>query len=182
MSWCWTATWDLKCPGESGVTLWLLPNSQFSPLEVSKAPENLQFNSLPEHSGTSHSLPRDYFSSLTATLLHNCLLLQGGSHEGSLLPAPTPHLPGRFRSKLSLSSVLPLTYEPCPGLILWHYATILHSYLSQHSVNILRVKPIFCNIQSHHFMANRWGQSGSSDRFHFLGLQSHRRRWLQPWN
>ena len=25
----------------------------------------------------------------------------------------------------------------------------------------------------HHFMANRWGKSGSSDRFYFGGLQSH---------
>ena len=28
-------------------------------------------------------------------------------------------------------------------------------------------------IQSHHFMANRWGKSGNSDRFHFLGLHNH---------
>ena len=27
-------------------------------------------------------------------------------------------------------------------------------------------------IQSHHFMENRWGQSGNSDRFYFLGLQN----------
>ena len=26
-------------------------------------------------------------------------------------------------------------------------------------------------IQSHHFMANRWGNNGNSDRFHFGGLQ-----------
>ena len=26
---------------------------------------------------------------------------------------------------------------------------------------------------SHHFMANRKGNSGSSDRFYFLGLQNH---------
>ena len=25
-------------------------------------------------------------------------------------------------------------------------------------------------IQSHHFMANRWGKNGNSDRFYFLGL------------
>ena len=28
-------------------------------------------------------------------------------------------------------------------------------------------------IQAHHFMANRWGKSGSSDKFYFLGLQNH---------
>ena len=28
-------------------------------------------------------------------------------------------------------------------------------------------------IWSHHFMANRWGKSGSSERFSFLGLQNH---------
>ena len=27
-----------------------------------------------------------------------------------------------------------------------------------------------------HFMANRWGKSGSSDRFYFLGLQNHCRQ------
>ena len=37
-------------------------------------------------------------------------------------------------------------------------------------------------IWSHHFMANRWGQNGNSDRLYFLGLQSHCRQWLQPWN
>ena len=25
----------------------------------------------------------------------------------------------------------------------------------------------------HHFMANRWGNSGNSDRLYFLGLQNH---------
>ena len=25
----------------------------------------------------------------------------------------------------------------------------------------------------HHFMANRWGNSGDSDRLYFLGLQNH---------
>ena len=28
-------------------------------------------------------------------------------------------------------------------------------------------------IQSHHFMANRWGNNRNSDRFYFLGLQNH---------
>ena len=28
-------------------------------------------------------------------------------------------------------------------------------------------------IQSHYFMANRWGNSGNSDRLYFGGLQNH---------
>ena len=28
-------------------------------------------------------------------------------------------------------------------------------------------------IWSHHFMANRWGNSGNSNRLYFLGLQNH---------
>ena len=28
-------------------------------------------------------------------------------------------------------------------------------------------------IQSHYFMANRWGNNGNSDRLYFLGLQDH---------
>ena len=35
---------------------------------------------------------------------------------------------------------------------------------------------------SHHFMANRRWKSGNSDRFYFLGLQSHCEWWLKPWN
>ena len=32
-------------------------------------------------------------------------------------------------------------------------------------------------------MANRWGNSGSSDRlYYFGGLQNHCRWWLKPWN
>ena len=34
----------------------------------------------------------------------------------------------------------------------------------------------------HHFMANRWGNNGNSDRLYFFGLQNHYRWWLQPWN
>ena len=28
-------------------------------------------------------------------------------------------------------------------------------------------------IWSHHFMANRWGNNGNSDRLYFLGVQNH---------
>ena len=31
-------------------------------------------------------------------------------------------------------------------------------------------------------MANRWGNSGNSERLYFGGLQNHCRWWLQPWN
>ena len=34
--------------------------------------------------------------------------------------------------------------------------------------------------QSHHFMANRWGNSGNSVRLYFSGLQNHCRWCLQP--
>ena len=34
----------------------------------------------------------------------------------------------------------------------------------------------------HHFMANRWGNSGNSGWLYFWRLQNHWRLWLQPWN
>ena len=37
-------------------------------------------------------------------------------------------------------------------------------------------------IWSHHFMGNRWGNSGNSVRLYFLGFPNHCRWWLQPWN
>ena len=33
-------------------------------------------------------------------------------------------------------------------------------------------------IWSHHFMANSWGKSENSNRFHFLGLQNRCEGWL----
>ena len=35
------------------------------------------------------------------------------------------------------------------------------------------------DIWSHHFMGNRWGNSGNSVRLYFSGLQTHCRWWLQ---
>ena len=37
-------------------------------------------------------------------------------------------------------------------------------------------------MRPHHFMANRWGNNGNSERFYFSGLQNYCRWWLQPWN
>ena len=45
-------------------------------------------------------------------------------------------------------------------------------------LNIQKTK-IDHGIQSHHFMANRWG---NNERLYFLGLQNHCRWWLQPSN
>ena len=36
-------------------------------------------------------------------------------------------------------------------------------------LNIQKTK----GIRSHHFMANRWGNTGNSERLYFLGLQDH---------
>ena len=33
----------------------------------------------------------------------------------------------------------------------------------------LNIQKLNHGIQSHHFMANRWGKSGNSDRIYFLG-------------
>ena len=39
------------------------------------------------------------------------------------------------------------------------------------TLNIQKLKDY--GIQSHHFMADRWGNNGISDKFSFLGLQNH---------
>ena len=48
-------------------------------------------------------------------------------------------------------------------------------------LNIQKTK-IDHGIWSHHFTANRWGNSGNNDWLYFSGLQKHCRWWLQPWN
>ena len=45
-----------------------------------------------------------------------------------------------------------------------------------------RLENKYHGIQSHHFMANRWGNSGNNSRLYFGELQNHCRWWLQPWN
>ena len=37
----------------------------------------------------------------------------------------------------------------------------------------LKFKKLRYGIWSHHFMADRWGNNGNSDRLYFLGLQDH---------
>ena len=47
---------------------------------------------------------------------------------------------------------------------------------------VLEWGAIAFSIWSHHFMANRWGNSGHSGWLNFSGLQNHSRWWLQPWS
>ena len=55
----------------------------------------------------------------------------------------------------------------------WKWKRRVKNWLkSQHSKNRDH------GIWSYHFMANRWGNSGNSDRLYFLGLQNHCRWWL----
>ena len=49
-------------------------------------------------------------------------------------------------------------------------------------LNIQEKKKEYHGIWAHHFLANRWGNNGNSERLYFLGLQNHCRWWLQPWN
>ena len=51
----------------------------------------------------------------------------------------------------------------------WMWKRRKNSLKTQHSKNQDQ------GIQSHHLMANRWG---NSDRLYFHGLQNHHRRWL----
>ena len=43
-------------------------------------------------------------------------------------------------------------------------------------LNIQKTQYSDQDIRSHHFMANRWGNNGNSDRLYFLGLQNHCRQ------
>ena len=43
----------------------------------------------------------------------------------------------------------------------------------------LNIKNKDDGIWSHHFMANRWGNNGNSDKLYFGGLQNHHRWSLQ---
>ena len=40
-------------------------------------------------------------------------------------------------------------------------------------LNIQKTEIMASGIQYHHFIVHRWGKSGTTDRFYFLGLQNH---------
>ena len=57
---------------------------------------------------------------------------------------------------------------------LWKWNRRVKSWLKiQHLKNLDHV------IQSHHFMANRWGNNGNGDKLYFLGLQNHCRHEIK---
>ena len=87
-----------------------------------------------------------------------------------------------------------VTAEACCKVTLWneHLVTSSPYLVIAISLEGLKgTKSLIClfytlhsshyDIQSHPFMANRWGNSGNSDRLYFWGLQNHCRWWLQPW-
>ena len=47
------------------------------------------------------------------------------------------------------------------------------SAFSNSNLNIYMYLCIMCLYVTHHFMADRWGNNGNSDRLYFLGLQNH---------
>ena len=108
-----------------------------------------------------HSLATAYFSNLTTTLLQDCSSLRGGScvflppclclswEVSACLPAL--HLPGRFKSEPALlparRALSPLLcfhrpVNPAQDLYSDILPQVVHSYLSQASVNVLSVKTI----------------------------------------
>ena len=67
-----------------------------------------------------------------------------------------------------------------PSILAWRIPWTVQSMRSQ---TVGRDRDFhFHGIHSHHFMADRMGKSGNSDRFYFLGLPNHCGRWMQPWN
>ena len=92
-------------------------------------------------------------------------------------------LESRFPGEISITSDMQMTpplwrkMKRNERASWWRWKGIVKKLLkTQHSENEDH------SIWSHHFMANRWENSGNSDRLYFLGLQNHCRWRLQPWN
>ena len=123
-----------------------------------------------------------------------------GVHQGCILPPclfnfyaeyimenaelDEPQLESRLPGEISISSGMqmtsPLSQKVKKNLRAswWKWKKRVKSWLkTQHSENEDH------GIWLHHFMGNRWGNSGNSVRLYFGGgLQNHCRWWLQPWN
>ena len=95
---------------------------------------------------------------------------------------------GKFWKRWEYQPILPTSSEICmrvkkqqlePGMEQWTGSKLGKEYN----------KALYCHpengnhgIWSHHFMGNRWRNSGNSVRLYFSGLPNHCRWWLQPWN
>ena len=104
--------------------------------------------------------------------LPNCLVIIGFS----LTKQDTPE--SNWLNVLSITIWVELVFNSLLNTLL--YFLLFDGFLLK--VMLPTVQPDPSLEHSYHFTANRWGKSGNSDRFYFLGLQNHCRWWLQPWN
>ena len=123
---------------------------------------------LHHHSSKSSILERSDF--FTVQLSHPYMT------TGKTIALTRRTLIGKVMSLLlSMLSRLVITFLPRSKrlLISWLQSP---SAKAQHSENSDH------GIQSHNFMANRWGNNGNSGWLYFGGLQNHCKWWLQTWN
>ena len=64
----------------------------------------------------------------------------------------------------------------------WNIVLIFRVLKLDNKDNIFIINMTMTKLYTHHFMGNRWGDSGNSVRLYFWGLQNHCRWGLQPWN
>ena len=123
-----------------------------------------------------HEFTSEEVALLWPKITGNIQILQRINYHG---PRILSHRPLTSLCFLSVPPLPPLLFSPpspvpsSPPLpwifkypIQTEYFTLLRNYF----------------LSSHHFMGNRWGNSGNSVRLYFGGLQNHCRWWLQTWN
>ena len=54
-----------------------------------------------------------------------------------------------------------------------HDTTLTAESEEEQKILLMKVKEESEKVVFHHFIANRWGNSGNSDRLYFWGLQNH---------
>ena len=118
-----------------------------------------------------------------AVYCHPAYLTSMQSASWEMLGWKKHKLESRFPGEISITSDMQMTpplwqkVKRNSKASWWKWKWKVKNWLkAQHSENEDH------GIWSHHFMANRWWNSGNSVRLYFLGLQNHCRWWLHPWN
>ena len=142
----------------------LKPNIQKTKIVASSPISSVQFSSV----------------QFSCTVVSNALRPHESQQARPPCPSPIPRVYSNScpSSRWCHPTIHPLLSPSPPAPNPSQHQSLFQWVNSLHEV----AKVLEFQLQSHHFMANRWRNNGNCERLCIFGLPNHCRWWLQPWN